>query len=212
MRNAAGAPVYSGPISIDGKGYTLAASDFGVGNDALTHLMHGLSVKSNTKGVWDWEVAGSIYDYQKDQVRAATTAQPGSLSGSAGTLQDQNGTGWNTLAFKGIWRPEGIKGAHTVYEEPSLIACYTPQVLKAAAQLSGDDPATFRVPSRAYAINVFPQSGEWQWPRPHIDHAIKEAGHKTFPRAFRIAMMTYLSDVPPHGAGTIVWPVWVVIV
>jgi iron complex outermembrane receptor protein len=77
-------------------------------------VMHGLSVKSNTQGVWDWEVAGSLYDYQKDQIRAATTAQPGSLNGGAGTLQDQDGTGWNTLAFKGIWRPEGIKGAHIV--------------------------------------------------------------------------------------------------
>jgi iron complex outermembrane receptor protein len=114
LRNAAGAPVYSGNVSIDGRGYTLAASDFGVSNEALTHVMHGLSVKSNTQGVWDWEVAASLYDYQKDQVRAATTAQPGALNGGAGTLQDQDGTGWNTLAFKGIWRPEGIKGAHIV--------------------------------------------------------------------------------------------------
>jgi len=114
LRNAAGAPVYSGNVNIDGRGYTLAASDFGVSNEALTHVMHGLSVKSNTQGVWDWEVAGSLYDYQKDQIRAATTAQPGSLNGGAGTLQDQDGTGWNTLAFKGIWRPEGIKGAHIV--------------------------------------------------------------------------------------------------
>jgi iron complex outermembrane receptor protein len=114
LRNAAGAPVYSGNVSIDGRGYTLAASDFGVSNEALTHVMHGLSVKSNTQGVWDWEVAGSLYGYQKDQIRTATTVQPGSLSGGAGTLQDQDGTGWNTLAFKGIWRPEGIKGAHIV--------------------------------------------------------------------------------------------------
>jgi len=114
LRNAAGAPVYSGNVSIDGRGYTLAASDFGVSNEALTHVMHGLSVKSNTQGVWDWEVAGSLYDYQKDQVRAAATAQPAALNGGAGTLQDQDGTGWNTLAFKGIWRPEGIKGAHIV--------------------------------------------------------------------------------------------------
>jgi iron complex outermembrane receptor protein len=114
LRNAAGAPVYSGNVSIDGRGYALAASDFGVSNEALTHVMHGLSVKSNTQGVWDWEVAGSLYGYQKDQIRATTTAQPGSLNGGAGTLQDQDGTGWNTLAFKGIWRPEGIKGAHIV--------------------------------------------------------------------------------------------------
>jgi iron complex outermembrane receptor protein len=35
LRNAAGAPVYSGNVSIDGRGYTLAASDFGVSNEAL---------------------------------------------------------------------------------------------------------------------------------------------------------------------------------
>ena len=51
-----------------------------------------------------------------------------------------------------------------------------------------------------------PPSGEWKWPGPHIDHAIKEHLHKTFPRAFRIATMTFLSDVPPHGGGTVVWP------
>jgi iron complex outermembrane receptor protein len=132
LRNAAGVPVYSGNVSIDGRGYTLAASDFGVSNEALTHLMHGLSVKSNTQGVWDWEVAASLYDYQKDQVRAATTAQPGALNGGAGTLQDQGGTGWNTLAFKGIWRPEGIKGAHIVdfgFQQDS----YTLRILKSTA-------------------------------------------------------------------------------
>ncbi|MCZ8255282.1 MAG: TonB-dependent receptor [Polaromonas sp.] len=132
LRNAAGAPVYGGNVSINGRGYTLAASDFGVSNEALTHVMHGLSVKSNTQGVWDWEVAGSLYDYQKDQVRTATTAQPGSLNGGAGTLQDQDGTGWNTLAFKGTWRPEGIKGAHIVdfgFQQDS----YQLRILKSSA-------------------------------------------------------------------------------
>jgi hypothetical protein len=100
----------------------------------------------------------------------------------------------------------GIPSAHQTYEEPALLACYTPEMLSAAARLAGDDPAAFPPPSRAYAINVFPQEGPWQWPRPHIDHAIKEHGHKTFPRAFRIAAMTFLHDVPPHGGGTVVWP------
>jgi hypothetical protein len=95
---------------------------------------------------------------------------------------------------------------HKVYEPPELAACYAPDVLVAAALLAGDDPATFKPPARGYAINVFPQEGEWRWPNPHIDHAIKEHGHKTFPRAFRIASMLFLNDVPPHGAGTVVWP------
>ena len=114
LRNAAGNLAYSGNISIDGKGYALAAGDFGVSNEVLEHVMHGLSVKSNTQGVFDWEVAASLYNYSKDQARAATTVQPGSLTGGAGTLTDQNGTGWNTLALKGIWRPDGVKGPHIV--------------------------------------------------------------------------------------------------
>ena len=117
LRDAVGAPVYSGNVSIGGKGYALAASDFVVSNDALEHVMHGLSVKSNTQGLFDWEVAASLYSYQKDQQRASATAQPAALSGGAGTLTDQNGTGWNTVALKGIWRPDFVnnsKGKHIV--------------------------------------------------------------------------------------------------
>jgi phytanoyl-CoA dioxygenase PhyH len=95
---------------------------------------------------------------------------------------------------------------HGSYDSPELVACYTPEYLAAAAQLAGDDLVTFRPPRQGYAINVFPQPGPWNGPAPHIDHAIKEHGHHTFPRAFRIAAMTFLNDVPPHGGGTVVWP------
>lgn len=112
--NAAGQPVFSGPIGIGGRGYLLAPTAFPLTNDAQTHDMHGLSVKSNTRGEWDWEVAASLYDYAKDQQRAPTVALPLAAIGGAGTLQDQDGTGWNTLAAKGTWRPRGVGGAHTV--------------------------------------------------------------------------------------------------
>lgn len=115
LRNAAGTPVYSGNVNIGGRGYTLnpgTTLDFASTNDDLVHMMHGLSVKSNTQGVWDWEVAASLYDLQKDQQRSATTPPPGALAGGPGVLQDQNGTGWNTLALKGTWRPEAPQGAH----------------------------------------------------------------------------------------------------
>lgn len=114
LKDAAGAPVFSGPVNIDGRGYTLLASDFGTSQDQQLQLMHGLSVKSRSKGVFDWEVAASVFDYEKDQQRTSTTALPGSLNGGAGTLTDQDGTGWNTLAFKGTWRPEGLQSAHIV--------------------------------------------------------------------------------------------------
>jgi ectoine hydroxylase-related dioxygenase (phytanoyl-CoA dioxygenase family) len=111
--------------------------------------------------------------------------------------------------------PDAWKGRPTVaqsYDSPELLACFTSEYLATAAQLAGDGSAatpgaaSFRAPTRAYALNVFPREGPWEWPRLHLDHAIKEHGHKTFPRAFRIAAMTYLSDVEPHGGGTVVWP------
>jgi iron complex outermembrane receptor protein len=120
LRNGAGQPVYSGPININGSGFNVAASDFVLTNESLTHIMHGLSVKSHTKGTWDWEVAASLYDYNKDTKRQngvvapVVNPLPGAATGGPGTIADGNGTGWNTLAFKGTWRPQGIKGAHIV--------------------------------------------------------------------------------------------------
>lgn len=109
-----GQPVYSGPISIGGKTYTLAPTAFPSSNDSQTHTMHGISLKSHTRGTFDWELGASLYDYGKDQQRAPTIALPAAALGGSGTLQDQHGTGWNTLAAKATWRPWGLQGAHIV--------------------------------------------------------------------------------------------------
>jgi iron complex outermembrane receptor protein len=114
LRDAAGNAVYSGVVNINGQNYTLAAGDFSSTREKLEHYLHGFSVKSHTQGEWDWEVAASLYDYAKDQKRQSTTAFPGAATGGAGTLADGAGTGWNNLAFKGTWRPAGLKGAHIV--------------------------------------------------------------------------------------------------
>ena len=101
----------------------------------------------------------------------------------------------------------GMSGsAHGSFAEPALIACYTDSMLEAAAELADEDRSVFPAPAEAYVINSLPAEGPWEWPQPHIDHAIRKDGHRTFPRAFRIAAMTYLSDVGRHGGGTIVWP------
>lgn len=105
LRNAAGAPVYSGPVNINGRQYTLAATDISTNRNELSHVIHGLNVKSNTKGVFDWEVAASLYDYSTDIQRAPTVALPAALNGGAGRITDMDGTGWNTLSLKGTWRP-----------------------------------------------------------------------------------------------------------
>ena len=108
LKDPNGQTIYSGAINIDGKSYTLAPTAFGQSNDSQTHTMHGASLKSHTQGNFDWELSASLYDYGKDQQRVPTIALP------AGTLQDQDGTGWNTLAAKGTWRPDGLQGTHIV--------------------------------------------------------------------------------------------------
>ncbi len=104
-RSSDGAPFYSGVASIDGRSYNVAATDFNQSRDAITHLMHGLSVASRTRGVFDWEFAASLYDYDQDTARVPTVAKPAADSGGAGRITDLAGTGWNTLAIKGVWRP-----------------------------------------------------------------------------------------------------------
>lgn len=107
LKDANGKPVYSGAVNIAGRGYTLQASDFAANNDELAHLAHGLSLKSHTRGVWDWELAASSYQYQRDQQRSASQVLPLALQGGPGSLSDMDGSGWRTLAAKGIWRPKG---------------------------------------------------------------------------------------------------------
>jgi iron complex outermembrane receptor protein len=118
LLDAAGAPVYSGNYVINGNTYGLSGL-FNATKENLDHWMHGLSVKSHTKGVWDWEVAASLVDYNTDLARQSTINNAANLGGTmtggnTATLTDQQGTGWTTLAAKGIWRPEGSAGAHRV--------------------------------------------------------------------------------------------------
>ncbi len=70
LRDGADSPVYSGAINVDGRQYLLAATDFAPSRGDLQHFIHGLSLKQGSGGEWDWEVAASLYDYDRDEVRS----------------------------------------------------------------------------------------------------------------------------------------------
>jgi iron complex outermembrane receptor protein len=121
LTNAAGAPVYVGGgadkvVEQGGKQYVLSNTAFSASRENLTHYMHGVSIKTNTQEVFDWELLTSLYDYQQDLNRSAPTNTATSLYAgtTAGKVTDYGGTGWNNLALKGTWRPAGFKGAHIV--------------------------------------------------------------------------------------------------
>ncbi|GGY86623.1 TonB-dependent receptor [Pseudoduganella plicata] len=111
LRDAAGNPVTSGSVAIGGGRYTLLPSDFAPARGELEHLMHGLSLKRHAKDVFDWELAYSRYDYRKDLARVPTIFAATPDSPGAGNVTDMHGSGWNTAALKGTWRPDS---AHVV--------------------------------------------------------------------------------------------------
>ncbi|MGJ7493489.1 TonB-dependent receptor [Variovorax sp. RT4R15] len=135
LRDRNGMPVYSGRVNIAGRTYNLDTPSPALAptqNDIM-HTMQGLSVKSHTGGVFDWELSGSLYDYGRDLLRTptvsagSTAAQAalygvypgtGTLAGYApGRTTDMKGTGWNTLKAAGTWRPTGSAegvGAHVI--------------------------------------------------------------------------------------------------
>lgn len=139
LRDAAGNAVYNTVVSIpgnaasstaasragnyvkfagDGNYYTLAGTSPGYSESR--HLMHGLSLKSDTGGSWDWEAIASLYTQDLDRSRSA--ANTGSLTDSgtgalrpAGTLTVADGTGWRNLDLRGVWRGDGTtRSAHVL--------------------------------------------------------------------------------------------------
>ncbi|MCV2370526.1 TonB-dependent receptor [Roseateles oligotrophus] len=112
LRDAGGNTVYSGAnVGIEGKQYAIANTDFGQNRDRLEHLMHGLALKSQTRGEFDFELSASRYDYRRDEARAPNApkslSKPAADAGGPGRITDLGGTGWSNLAAKGVWRPSG---------------------------------------------------------------------------------------------------------
>ncbi len=119
LRDAAGNTVYNGNVKIGGVNYKTAS--LSPGHAESEHWMHGLSVKSNTRGVWDWEIAASVFNQNKDISRTANyTANNGVDLGTGairqgGQITFADGTGWQDIDLRGEWRPDGdLKSKHQV--------------------------------------------------------------------------------------------------
>ncbi|MDR7333533.1 TonB-dependent receptor domain-containing protein [Roseateles asaccharophilus] len=114
LRDAAGQPVFSGPISIAGRGYTLAANEFGLTRDEAEHRLLGATLKRTVADGLNWELAASHFDYAKDR-----SAQPLARTGGPGRVTRLDGSGWTTLAAKasaGGWEG-GVQREHHVWRQ-----------------------------------------------------------------------------------------------
>ena len=105
LRDSTGAPIYTGPVAIAGRRYTIAANTFSPRNGEEEHRSLALMLKSSHAVGWNIDAVASSYDFAKNIARTASTAPPLAFSGGAGTMNRQDGSGWRTLDLKVDRRP-----------------------------------------------------------------------------------------------------------
>ena len=107
LRDAAGNPVYSGNVNVDGFRYTLPATAMQPSKRLEEHWMNSLTWRYDQKQESDWafEAALSDYNFGKDTTRRPTVALPAAATGGAGEVQLLDGTGWHTADMRADWRP-----------------------------------------------------------------------------------------------------------
>jgi iron complex outermembrane receptor protein len=118
LRDAAGNPVYTGLVSVNGVKYSIPAADssdpnFSPQNVEEGHGMWGFKLASKNKQGWNGSAVATIYDIMTDLTRTSATAPPTALSGGPGTYGDNSGTGWKTLDLQSTYTPKAGE-AHAV--------------------------------------------------------------------------------------------------
>ena len=107
LRDASGNPVFAGgPFNIGGQRYTIAASGFSnnVYETEEEQWNHSLSLTGKLGADFDYRVVATTYDYAQSEQRLPTTALPTAYAGGTGAIVRGDGTGWDTLDAKGVWR------------------------------------------------------------------------------------------------------------
>ena len=104
LNTSAGAPTFDGISGFASGRYTINEK----------HVTNAFSLKTDTKGEWDWELAVNRYDMLQDLQRT-----PSNVSGTTGFTTDGKalsyaGTNWMNADIKAIWRSNNGKGDHEV--------------------------------------------------------------------------------------------------
>jgi iron complex outermembrane receptor protein len=105
LRDAAGNPTYGNTGAFANNYYNLKQTD----------LADSLSLKTDTGGAFDWDVAVSRFDYLQDiQRNPFTVTTTGTGFTNTGKIARMDGTNWTTADAKGIWRTSSPVGPHEI--------------------------------------------------------------------------------------------------
>ncbi len=102
---ATGAPTFGGVSGFAGNRYAWDQ----------THLSNAVSLRSDTKGVYDFDFSASSYNYLQDIMLNPFTVAPSGIGFSEnGKITRNDGTNWQNADAKGIWRPFGHDGPQEI--------------------------------------------------------------------------------------------------
>jgi iron complex outermembrane recepter protein len=80
-----------------------------------THLSNAVALRSDTKGVFDFDLSASSYNYLQDIMLNPFTVTPTGVGFSEiGKITRNDGTNWQNVDLKGIWRPFGVDGSQEI--------------------------------------------------------------------------------------------------
>jgi iron complex outermembrane recepter protein len=80
-----------------------------------TQMSNAISLKSDTKGVYDFDLSASSYNYLQDiMYNPFTVAAAGVGFSQNGKITRNDGTNWQNADAKGIWRPYGYDGPQEI--------------------------------------------------------------------------------------------------
>ena len=79
-----------------------------------THLSNAVAVKSDSKGVFDFDLSASSYNYLEDTQLNPFTVTSGVGFSQNGKITRMDGTNWQNADAKGIWRPFGYDGPQEI--------------------------------------------------------------------------------------------------
>jgi hypothetical protein len=105
------------------------------------------------------------------------------------------------------WRADSVDTEF--FDDPNLLAMYTPELLVAASQLSCADPFQFpvsRPQETAFVIKLLPTAEPWKVVNIHLDGTGPTVYHETFSQPYKMFAMLYLHDIEPHAGGTVLFP------
>jgi iron complex outermembrane recepter protein len=102
LRDAAGNPVWSGPVTIDGRRYTLPANFFAPGTRQSRNYLYGLSLGTHRNT--GWNVSGDVSYFDMDQNRDRTASAV--TYDGPGLLTAGDGSRWRTFDLRASHTPD----------------------------------------------------------------------------------------------------------